>query len=42
MTATYHRGQNAMLVRVLTGGEPAITDLIYGCKREPVAGAGGL
>jgi uncharacterized damage-inducible protein DinB len=31
----YHRGQIAMLVRA-SGGQPAITDLIYWC-REPVA-----
>jgi len=33
--SSYHRGQIAMLVRA-SGGQPAITDLIYWC-REPVA-----
>jgi uncharacterized damage-inducible protein DinB len=32
--SSYHRGQIAMLIRA-SGGEPAITDLIYWC-REPV------
>ena len=27
----FHRGQIAMLVRA-AGGEPAVTDLIYGCR----------
>ncbi len=31
----YHRGQIAMLVRA-SGGQPAVTDLIYLC-REPIA-----
>jgi len=33
--SSYHRGQIAMLVRA-SGGQPAITDLIYWC-REPIA-----
>lgn len=32
----YHRGQIAMLIRA-SGGEPAVTDLVYWC-REPVPG----
>jgi uncharacterized damage-inducible protein DinB len=35
--SSYHRGQIAMLIRA-SGGEPAITDLIYWC-REPVTDA---
>lgn len=34
----YHRGQIAMLVRA-SGGEPAVTDLIFWC-REPVEASG--
>jgi uncharacterized damage-inducible protein DinB len=36
--SSYHRGQIAMLVRT-SGGEPAITDLIFWC-REPTAPSG--
>jgi uncharacterized damage-inducible protein DinB len=37
--SSYHRGQIAMLIRA-SGGEPAITDLIFWC-REPVSDAVG-
>jgi uncharacterized damage-inducible protein DinB len=30
--SSYHRGQIAMLVRA-SGGTPAVTDLIYGCRQ---------